>query len=161
LRFIESTRYDIEYRDAAEAAEAAGTSPEAVEEARRLVREAGHQGASAAGSDGKLDFCFEVNRGLLTSPNGQQLDLGGQFVLQDLLALFAKYPDRSFSKEEIVRAVWDEDYDPTVHNNKLYVTIRRLRRMLQQMDLAVPSSSLIVRSKDGYRLDPEVHVQML
>jgi tetratricopeptide (TPR) repeat protein len=107
------------------------------------------------------DYIFEVDRGVLINRNGSKLNFGGQFVMQDLLALFAKSPGRSFSKEEIVSAVWSEVYDPTSHNNKLYVTIRRMRRMLQQMDLSVPSSNLIIRSKEGYRLDPEVHVQLL
>ncbi len=108
-----------------------------------------------------FDYFFEVDRGVLINRNGSKLDFGGQFVMQDLLALFTKSPGRSFSKEEIVSAVWSEEYDPVSHNNKLYVTIRRLRRMLQQMDLSVPSSNLIIRSKEGYRLDPEVHVQLL
>lgn len=111
------------------------------------------------GFDG-YELRYEVARGVLTNRHGRTLDFAGQFVMQDLLKLFAQSPERSFGKEEIVLHVWGETYDPALHNNKLYVTIRRLRRMLQQMDLTVPNTKLIVRSKDGYRLDPEVHLQL-
>lgn len=110
-----------------------------------------------------MDGCelrYEVARGMLTNREGRTLDFAGQFVMQDLLKLFALSPGRSFSKEEIVLKVWGETYDPSLHNNKLYVTIRRLRRMLQQLDVSVPNTKLIVRSKNGYRLDPEVHLQL-
>lgn len=93
----------------------------------------------------------------LLTPDGRSLAFGNQFVLVALFKMLAGAPGVSLSKEEIVRRLWKEDYHPLHHDNKLYVTIRRLRKMIEP---DVKSSSYILTHQNGYMFNPEAHVQM-
>ena len=73
----------------------------------------------------------------------------------DLLKLFLRNPGQVFSKEALVREVWKQEYDPATHDNKVYVTIKRLRRLIEP-DYDRPK--YIFRSKNGYYLNKSTKV---
>lgn len=85
------------------------------------------------------------------------VDFKNQFILLDLLYLFAKQPGKIFTKEDLVKHIWNQDYNPSVHDNKVYVTIKRLRKLLEP-DLEKPF--YIYRSKNGYFLNQNVKVKI-
>jgi DNA-binding response OmpR family regulator len=58
-----------------------------------------------------------------------------------------KHPGETFSKEIIVKKIWNQDYSPAMHDNKIYVTIKRLRKMIEP-DINKPK--YIFRAKNGY-----------
>lgn len=84
-----------------------------------------------------------------------KVDFKNQFILTDLLQLFARNPGKTFSKEVLVKKVWDQNYDPTVHDNKIYVTIKRLRQLIEP-DLKKPK--YIFRGKNGYYMNKTARV---
>jgi DNA-binding winged helix-turn-helix (wHTH) protein len=55
----------------------------------------------------------------------------------------------------IVEKIWKQSYDPGVHDNKLYVTIKRLRKMIEP-DFEKPK--YIFRAKNGYYLNKNARV---
>ena len=60
-----------------------------------------------------------------------QVEFKNQFILLDLLNLFVKNPGKIFSKEDLVELIWGQEYNPSVHDNKVYVTIKRLRKLIE------------------------------
>jgi len=83
------------------------------------------------------------------------IDFKNQFILLDLLKLFITHQGEVFSKEYLVEHIWKQNYDPVIHDNKIYVTIKRLRKMIEP-DYDRPK--YIFRSKNGYFLNKSIKV---
>lgn len=105
----------------------------------------------------EVDLKFDTRTGILHERIKGEIRFEGQFVLRDLLHLFMRSPGVVFSKSEIVDAVWKESYSPEVHDNKIYVTIKRLRKLLEAEGR---SKDYILRAKGGYLLSPKVTIQI-
>jgi DNA-binding winged helix-turn-helix (wHTH) protein len=86
-----------------------------------------------------------------------KIDFKNQFILMDMLKLFLKHPGEVYSKEALVKAVWKQEYDPRVHDNKIYVTIKRLRQLIEP-DFDKPK--YIYRAKNGYYLNRNAKVSI-
>lgn len=108
-------------------------------------------------SDSKTDFdlVFNETGHEVTEKKIGRIDFRNQFVLLDLLKLFVTNPGKIFSKEYLVEQVWHQSYDPAVHDNKVYVTIKRLRKMIEP-DFDKPK--YIFRAKNGYYMNKGAHV---
>jgi DNA-binding winged helix-turn-helix (wHTH) protein len=89
----------------------------------------------------------------LTSRLKGEIRFEGQFILRDLLRVFLESPGHIFSKEDLAKKVWKDTYQPRIHDNKIYVTIKRLRGLLEN-----DGDDLILRAKTGYFLNPKIRV---
>jgi DNA-binding winged helix-turn-helix (wHTH) protein len=101
---------------------------------------------------GSLDFDLVLDtasNSVIEKKKGR-VDFRSQFILLDLLHLFMRQPGQIISKEALVKSIWRQDYNPDVHDNKVYVTIKRLRRMIEP-DFDKPK--YIFRAKNGYYLN--------
>jgi DNA-binding winged helix-turn-helix (wHTH) protein len=78
-----------------------------------------------------------------------------RFVLLEILYLLAGKPGRIFSKEELVRDIWSENYNPIIHDSKVYTSISRLRKLLEP-DFKHPR--YILNERDGYAFNPTIQV---
>ena len=90
---------------------------------------------------------IERDKGLVNFKN--------QFILWDILDLFVSNPGQAYSKQKLVELIWNQEYSPLVHDNKIYVTIKRLRELVE------PESNkpkYIFRSKEGYYLREDAQV---
>jgi len=101
------------------------------------------------------DLVFDAHTGILIEKTKGEIRFDGQFILRDLLRAFLEHPGKVFSKEDLVRDVWREDYDPRIHDNKIYVTIKRLRGLLESEN---GTTDYILRAKNGYCLNPQTRV---
>jgi len=99
---------------------------------------------------GDYDLVFEVSSSTVKEKKKGKVDFKSQFILLDLLKLFMVRPGEVYSKEDLVSKVWKQEYDPSVHDNKVYVTIKRLRKLIEP-DYDKPK--YIFRSKNGYYLN--------
>jgi tetratricopeptide (TPR) repeat protein len=79
-----------------------------------------------------------------------KVDFKNQFILLDMLRTFMDQPGKVYSKENLVKLVWKQEYDPSTHDNKIYVTIKRLRKLIEP-DYDKPK--YIFRAKNGYYLN--------
>jgi tetratricopeptide (TPR) repeat protein len=104
-----------------------------------------------AGDDFDLDLDFDNH--LVVEKQLGKIDFKNQFILLDLLKLFLTRQGEVFSKEYLVENIWKQNYDPEVHDNKIYVTIKRLRKMIEP-DYDHPK--YIFRSKNGYYLNKSI-----
>ncbi|MES2966044.1 MAG: helix-turn-helix domain-containing protein [Bdellovibrionota bacterium] len=130
-------------------------------ETPRLAKMVGNtrEKLDAAQPQSVYDFCLETEAGVIYDKQKKPISLHGQFVLRDLALLFFGEPERVYKKAELVERIWAETYDPSAHDNRIYVTIRRLRRILEDEDRT--KESLIVRAKGGYRLNPSLRVKVV
>ncbi len=85
------------------------------------------------------------------------IEFKNQQTLQNLLRLFIENPGRIFTKEELIGKIWGEEYNPSVHDNKIYVTIKRLRHLIEP-ELDHPR--YIFRSKNGYFFNKEAKIEI-
>lgn len=104
-----------------------------------------------------FDIVFNPGKKQITEKRMGRVDLKNQFILVDLLNLFVKKPGEVFSKEQITERLWNQSYDPSVHDNKIYVTIKRLRQLIEP-DADKPR--YIFRAKTGYYLNKDVKVML-
>lgn len=103
----------------------------------------------------EYDLILEASTNSVTEKKKGQIDFKNQFILLDMLRLFMKQPGQIQSKESLVKLIWKQDYDPSVHDNKIYVTIKRLRKMIEP-DYEKPR--YIFRAKNGYYLSKSIRV---
>ena len=101
------------------------------------------------------DLILNTDSHVVTERRKGRVDFKNQFILLDLLHLFMKKPGTAYSKEELVEQVWKQDYNPSVHDNKIYVTIKRLRKMIEP-DYEKPK--YVFRGKNGYYLNKSTRV---
>ena len=110
---------------------------------------------SNQGSEFGNDLIFDLEKHSVIEKNIGSIDFKNQFILLDLLKLFITNQGKIYSKEYLVENVWKQHYDPTVHDNKIYVTIKRLRKLIEP-DYDKPK--YIFRAKNGYYLSKSTKV---
>jgi tetratricopeptide (TPR) repeat protein len=110
-----------------------------------------------APSENPFDLVYRVQAHAVVEKKKGRIDFKNQFILLDMLRLFLKNPGEVHSKEALAKAVWRQDYDPAVHDNKIYVTIKRLRQMIEP-DFDKPK--YIYRAKNGYYLNRNAKVSI-
>lgn len=109
-------------------------------------------------SKGAADLVFDFENHSVVEKNVGRIDFKNQFILLDLLKLFISNQGHIFSKEYLVEHVWKQEYDPEVHDNKIYVTIKRLRKLIEP-DYDKPK--YVFRAKNGYYLNKSTKIQMI
>ncbi len=105
----------------------------------------------------ELDMVFDLDNHALIERSLGKIDFKNQFILLDLLKLFISNQGQVFSKEYLVEKVWKQNYEPEVHDNKVYVTIKRLRKLIEP-DYDKPK--YIFRAKNGYYLNKSAKVEL-
>ncbi|NJL24939.1 MAG: winged helix-turn-helix domain-containing protein [Calothrix sp. SM1_5_4] len=108
-------------------------------------------------SEGNFDLIFNSASNSVVERKKGKIDFKNQFILLDMLKLFLRSPGEVYSKEALVKAVWKQEYDPSVHDNKIYVTIKRLRQLIEP-DFDKPK--YIYRAKNGYYLNRNAKVSI-
>jgi tetratricopeptide (TPR) repeat protein len=112
---------------------------------------------SGPGRENNYDLVFSSTSNSVVERKKGKIDFKNQFILLDMLKLFLRNPGEVYSKEALVKAVWKQDYDPSVHDNKIYVTIKRLRQLIEP-DFDKPK--YIYRAKNGYYLNRNARVSI-
>lgn len=103
----------------------------------------------------KFDLVFQLENHTVVERKLGTVDFKNQFILLDLLKLFVQNQGQVYSKEYLVETVWKQKYDPAVHDNKIYVTIKRLRKMIEP-DYEKPR--YIFRAKNGYFMNKSAKI---
>ncbi len=102
-----------------------------------------------------FDVLFDETNHLVVEQKIGRIDFKNQFILLDLLKLFIQNQGVIFSKEYLVENVWKQPYDPSVHDNKIYVTIKRLRKLIEP---EYDKPKYLFRAKNGYYFNKAVKV---
>lgn len=124
----------------------------------RLARSIETDLNEVGGEDVKnYDLVFDLENHSVIERRLGRVDFKNQFILLDLLRLFVQNQGQVYSKEFLVENVWKQSYDPSVHDNKVYVTIKRLRKLIEP-DFDRPK--YIFRAKNGYFMNKTARVLM-
>ncbi|MNJ91229.1 DNA-binding transcriptional activator CadC [compost metagenome] len=123
----------------------------------RLARVAAfYAGKIGAENQSSYDLVFDEENHAVVEKKLGRIDFKNQFILLDLLRLFVRNQGTVYSKEFLVENVWKQPYDPAVHDNKIYVTIKRLRKLIEP-DYEKPK--YIFRAKNGYYMNKAARIQ--
>ena len=106
-------------------------------------------------NESEYDIIFDIKQSIVIEKDRGCFNLKNKFVLMDLLKLFLSNPGVPYSKEQIIEKVWAQEYSPQVHDNKLYVTIKRLREIVEDNSCR---PSYICRNHAGYYFSPTAKV---
>ncbi len=104
-----------------------------------------------------FDLVFDSTNNSVVEKKKGRVDFKNQFILLDMLRLFMKTPGTIYPKEALVKQIWKQDYNPSVHDNKIYVTIKRLRKLIEP-DFDKPK--YIFRAKNGYYLSKTTRIYL-
>ncbi|WP_413613307.1 winged helix-turn-helix domain-containing protein [Bdellovibrio sp. HCB-110] len=104
----------------------------------------------------QYDFQIDEASRLVQEKVKGPIDFKNQHILFDLALLFIKNPGQRYSKEDLVAKIWGQIYDPDLHDNLIYVSIKRLRTLIEP-DLESPR--YILRDRKGYYFNPQSVVQ--
>lgn len=108
-------------------------------------------------SKSPYDMIYDVQSHSIFEKTKGKIDFKNQFILLEMLKLFLAHPGRVFSKEELIETIWKQNYNPSVHDNKIYVTIKRLRKVIEP-DYNKPK--YIFLAKNGYYLSKDIKIQV-
>ena len=101
------------------------------------------------------DLIVNFENNSIVERNKGRVDFKNQFILFDLFKMFISQPGISYSKETLVEYVWKQKYQPSLHDNKIYVTIKRLRELMEP-DSQQPI--YIFKNKNGYHFNKQARV---
>jgi tetratricopeptide (TPR) repeat protein len=110
------------------------------------------------GNEPEYDLVLDKSSSMVKEKQLGEIQVKNQFILLEMLNLFVTKQGQTFSKEDLARMIWDQDYDPGVHDNKIYVTIKRLRQLIEPQ---IDQPKYIFRSRNGYYLDKSAKVCVL
>ena len=103
----------------------------------------------------EFDLIFSESLGTLIERHKGEVNIKNQAILMNMLRLFLSHPGEVYSKEKIVSNIWRQDYDPCIHDNKIYVTIKRLKQIIEPN---YDKPRYIFRSKKGYFLNKNTKI---
>ncbi|UYL08083.1 winged helix-turn-helix domain-containing protein [Bdellovibrio sp. SKB1291214] len=106
----------------------------------------------------EADLSIDSTNFKVKSGSKGEVDFKNQHILFDLLKLFAQNQGSRFTKSYLVEKIWGYAYDPAVHDNIIYVSIKRLRTLLEP-DPNTPS--YILRDRKGYYLPTNITVKLM
>jgi tetratricopeptide (TPR) repeat protein len=156
---IGMTLFDMGQRDMAKVyLNLANKSLDPENNKRALKKIKTYLGEYQLNSSDSADLVFDLDNHTILERNLGKIDFKNQFILLDLLKLFISRQGEIFTKEYLVEHVWKQNYNPEVHDNKIYVTIKRLRKMIEP-DYDKPK--YIFRAKNGYYLNKATKIQMI
>ena len=101
------------------------------------------------------DMIFDRKHRSIVEKQKGCISFKNQHILWDIMDLLASHPGTTFSKQKLVEKVWKQDYMPLVHDNKIYVTLKRLRELVEQNSR---QPVYIRRTKQGYHLNEGVRI---
>lgn len=95
----------------------------------------------------EYDLIVDMQNRIIHEREKGAVDFRNQHTLLELALLFLKNPQLSFGKEVLIEKIWGQTYAPGSHDNLVYVTIKRLRSLIEP-DPDHPR--YIKRNRQGY-----------
>jgi tetratricopeptide (TPR) repeat protein/DNA-binding winged helix-turn-helix (wHTH) protein len=104
-----------------------------------------------------LDIEIDRNSHYIREKHLGEIPFHNKFTLMRILCLLAEMPGREFSKEQLAREIWGQDYNPLRHDNNIYININRLRKLIEPNPR---ESRYIMNGPRGYYFNPEMKVNI-
>ena len=75
-----------------------------------------------------------------------------------ILFLLAKNSGSFYDKHALAQEVWQDDYNPLIHDKLIYTSVSRLRKLIEPKK-GQEKRKYIIRGKDGYTFNPNVKIR--
>jgi tetratricopeptide (TPR) repeat protein len=105
-------------------------------------------------NDSSVDIYLDRHNRVIHEKNLGTIDFKHRFVLLEILFLLARNSGTHFSKEDLAKAIWKDEYNPLIHDKLIYTSVSRLRKLIEPKD---GKRKYIVRGKDGYTFNSRVN----
>ncbi len=87
------------------------------------------------------------------------IDFKHRFILLEILFLLARNPGHYYDKDELVKKIWQGEYNPLIHDKLIYTSVSRLRKLIEPKSGRGEKCKYIIRGKDGYAFNPRVKIR--
>ncbi len=104
------------------------------------------------------DLIIKTQSRKLIKRDQTEIPLKNCFILMDLLLLFATQQGAVFDKETLCEKIWQEPYNPLIHDNKIFYNINRLRKLMRTHK---DEPAYILTTKDGYSFNRDLRIKIL
>ena len=101
---------------------------------------------------------FDCNKKLIIEKEKGEISFDRRFILLEILCLLASAPGQVFSKQEIVETIWKMEYNPLLHDNKVYTSINRVRKLIE---VDFKKHRYILNERNGYSFNRDVNVEWI
>ena len=105
-------------------------------------------------NDSSVDLYLDRANRVVYEKTLGKIDFKHRFVLLEILFLLAQNPGVPFSKDDLAKQIWKDEYNPLIHDKLIYTSVSRLRKLIEPKD---DRRKYILRKKDGYTFN--VHVK--
>ena len=110
-------------------------------------------------NDATVDIYFDwINRKVKERTQGV-IDFKHRFILLEIFYLLIKNPDQYFNKEQLAKSIWQNEYDPSIHDKLVYTSVSRLRKIIEPDSYEENRYKYIIRSKEGYTFNSKAKVR--
>jgi DNA-binding response OmpR family regulator len=104
-----------------------------------------------------MDMEIDQNSHYVREKHLGEIPFYNKFTLMRILCLLAETPGKEFSKEDLAREIWGQEYNPLRHDNNIYININRLRKLVEPNPR---ENRYIMNGPRGYYFNPSMKVNI-
>lgn len=110
-------------------------------------------------NDSNVDLYLDRQNRMIHEKNLGSIDFKHRFVLLEILFLLARNSGTFYTKDDLAKSIWKEEYNPLIHDKLIYTSVSRLRKLIEPKNDPGSKRKYILRGKDGYTFNPNVNVR--
>lgn len=107
-------------------------------------------------TDRNIDLVLDCTNRIVYEKEIGAINFKHRFILLEILLLLARNPGVVFTKEDLTKKIWGDEYHPLIHDKLIYTSMSRLRKLIAPKN---QKGRYILRDKDGYALSEGVKVR--
>jgi tetratricopeptide (TPR) repeat protein len=104
-----------------------------------------------------IDVEIDQNSHYVREKHLGEIPFHNKFTLMRILCLLAENPGREYSKEQLAKDIWGQEYNPLRHDNNIYININRLRKLIEPNPR---ESRYVMNGSRGYYFNPAMKVNI-
>jgi DNA-binding winged helix-turn-helix (wHTH) protein len=104
-----------------------------------------------------IDVEIDQNSHYVREKHLGEIPFHNKFTLMRILCLLAETPGREYSKEQLAKDIWGQEYNPLRHDNNIYININRLRKLVEPNPR---ESRYVMNGSKGYYFNPAMKVNI-
>ena len=108
-------------------------------------------------NDSSVDIYLDWDNRKIKEKTLGIIDFRHRFILLEIFNLLVRNVGELFSKEQLAKIIWENEYDPRIHDKLIYTSMSRLRKIIEPESKT--KYKYIIRTKEGYTFNPKAKVR--
>lgn len=104
-------------------------------------------------TDSSIDLYIDEGQASVFFMGQEILPLMKSTRLRQLLLLILEHSPKPVSKSKITESIWGENYDPLIHDARIYTNLQRMRKYLGK-------KNVLISEAHGYKWNPQFKFQI-